>query len=369
MRLLVAPQELKGTLTAREAALAVAVGIGRAHPDWRCEVTPLADGGPGTLEALLTARGGRRVEVDVEDPLGRPVRAAYGMLDDGTAVVEAAQASGLMRVGAGELDPLRASTFGTGELIAAALEAGAQRLLVGVGGSATNDGGAGALEALGVRLLDEGGQPLPRGGAALARLARIDRSGMHPGLAAAPARIRVATDVQNPLLGPLGATRVYAPQKGADAKALEELEKALTRFAEVVRETVGVDCSGVAGTGAAGGLAFGLRALGGAELVSGFDEIASSLRLEERIRGCDAVLTGEGRLDAQTSFGKGPSRLAQRARALGRRVITFVGAVAPGADTSAYDEVVVLSDPGAKVPPKEVARAQLEAAAQAWAAH
>ncbi|HYX91142.1 MAG TPA: glycerate kinase, partial [Myxococcaceae bacterium] len=306
MRVLIAPQEFKGTLTGREAAEAIARGICSARPDWELDVAPLADGGPGTMEALLAACGGERRSAQVEDPLGRPVDAAFAILADRerTAVVEMAQASGLWRLARHELDAERASTFGTGQLVRAALEAGCRSILVGAGGSATNDGGAGAVEALGARLLDDSGHPLPRGGAALTRLARLEIGGLHPALREAD--LRVATDVRNPLLGPSGATYVFGPQKGADGHALELLEAALARFARVVAETTGRDLTAQEGAGAAGGLAFGLVALAGARIAGGFEEVSRALDLPRRLAWADAAITGEGRLDDQTRFGKGP---------------------------------------------------------------
>src|ERR687887_433305 len=239
MRVLIAPQEFKGTLTGREAAEAIARGICSARPDWELDVAPLADGGPGTMEALLAVCGGERRSAQVEDPLGRPVDAAFAILADRerTAVVEMAQASGLWRLARHELDAERASTFGAGQLVRAALEAGCRRILVGAGGSATNDGGAGAVEALGARLLDDSGQPLPRGGAALAR------------------------------------------------------------FARVVAETTGRDLSAQEGAGAAGGFAFGLVALAGARIAGGFEEVSRALDLPRRLAWADVAITGEGRLD------------------------------------------------------------------------
>jgi glycerate kinase len=346
-RWLVAPQEFKGTLTAAEAAAALAEGLRQGAPGVELDVAPLADGGPGTVDALLAGVGGERVTRTVQGPLGAPVRATYGLLDSGrTAVIEMAAASGLSLLAPGERDPRRTSTFGTGELMRAALEGGCERLILGLGGSATNDGGTGALAALGFRVLDEHGAPLPPGGAALRRLARVDPSGRHPRLA--EVELLVATDVTAPLLGPDGASRLFGPQKGADADTVAELESALARLAEVVAPGL----AQAPGAGAAGGFGYGLAALAGGKLVSGYGMVARTLRLPERLAAADVVLTGEGRFDRQTALGKGPGALAREARSLGRRTVMFAGVVAPDVDagTSLFDEVVEVSSlalPGA----------------------
>jgi glycerate kinase len=364
MRALIAPQEFKGTLSGREAAEAIARGVGAARPTWTLDVFALADGGPGTMDALLAARGGERHEGMVEDPLGRPVTAAYAVLPDRTALVEMAEASGLWRLRAEERDPYRASTYGTGQLVRAAIEAGCRTVIVGAGGSATNDGGAGAVEALGARLLDASGAPIPRGGAGLARLARVDLRGMHPALAASD--LRVATDVRNPLLGPTGATAVFGPQKGADARAVETLEDSMAHYARVIADATGRDVSSEEGVGAAGGLAFGLVALAGARIVSGFDEVWRALDLPRRLPAADVVITGEGRLDGQTPFGKGPGALAREAQRLGKYVVCFAGAITGGREM--FDEAIQVSPEGARPPDRSEAAALLESSARAWAA-
>ncbi len=364
-RVLISPQEFKGTLTAREASEALARGVLQARPDWQVDVAPLADGGPGTVEAFVTALGGEPRVVRATDPLGREVDAAFALLDGQSAVVEMAAASGLWLIPRSERDPMRASTQGTGELLRAALDAGATTVLVGAGGSATNDGGAGALTALGVRLLDCDGAPLPPGGAALARLESLDPSGLDPRLRSTS--ISVATDVRNPLLGPEGATAIYGPQKGATPEGIEILEDALSRFADVVERTCAVRVRDVPGSGAAGGLAFGLAAVLGARIVPGFDEIARALRLDERIARADDVLTGEGRVDAQTGYGKGPFALAQRARATGRPVTCFAGVRTPEArpEVLGFERVIEIAPEGP--PSKEESMRRLEQAASAWA--
>lgn len=339
-RWLVAPQEFKGTLTATEAATALSEGLRQGAPEVELDVAPLADGGPGTVDALLTGLGGERVTLTVSGPLGAPVRATYGLLDSGrTAVIEMAAASGLSLLSPAERDPRRTSTRGTGELMRAALERGCERLILGLGGSATNDGGVGALSALGVRFLDAQGTPLPPGGAALHQLARVDTRGRHPALARV--ELLVATDVTSPLLGPEGASSVFGPQKGADVATVAKLESALARLAERVAPGL-VQAPGV---GAAGGLGFGLVALAGGQLVSGYALVARTLRLSERLARADVVLTGEGRFDRQTALGKGPGALAHEARALGRPTVMFAGSVTPDATSagSPFDEVVEVS--------------------------
>ncbi|WPB79765.1 glycerate kinase [Archangium violaceum] len=359
-RWLVAPQEFKGTLTAAEAAAALSEGLRQGAPGVELDVAPLADGGPGTVDALLAGVGGERVTCTVPGPLGAPVRATYGLLDSGrTAVIEMAAASGLTLLAPGERDPRRASTEGTGELMRAALEQGCERLILGLGGSATNDGGTGALMALGFRFLDAQGAPLPPGGAALKRLARVDTSGRHPRLS--KVELLVATDVTAPLLGPDGAAYLFGPQKGADEAAVVELESALARLAELVAPGF----AQTPGAGAAGGFGYGLLALAGGKIVSGYELVARTLRLSERLATAQAVLTGEGRFDRQTALGKGPGSLAKEARALGKHTVMFAGAVAPGTDGAPFDEVVEVS---ALAPPGFSHAEALRHAGTWWAA-
>lgn len=366
MRILVGPQEFKGTLSSTEAARAIAAGLSAEYPDWQLDLLPMADGGPGTLDAVLAARSGERRRERVADPLMRTVEAEWGLLADGGAVVECAAASGLWRLRPNELDPRRASSFGTGQLIAHALEAGCTSLQIGLGGSATNDGGAGMAQALGYRLLDAAGNDLPPGGAALARLHRIDASAAHAGIAAL--RVLGATDVTNPLSGPEGASAVYGPQKGADAAAVAELDAALTRFAEVVRRDLGVDVRSVPGAGAAGGLGAGLIAFLGAELAPGARIIGDITNIQARIAAADVVITGEGRLDQQTDFGKGPAYVASLAAAAGKPCIAIAGVLAPGyePDRSQFRAVEVAGRAG-PLPGKEEARQQVIAAARRMA--
>ncbi|MEX1255570.1 MAG: glycerate kinase, partial [Dehalococcoidia bacterium] len=327
MRIVVAPQEFKGTLTAREAAAAIASGLQRALPDADLDLLPMADGGPGTVEALVDATGGRYIESTVLDPLGRAVRARRGALDgEGRlGIIEMAAASGLTLLRPAERDPLRASTYGTGELLRESLRAGYQRIIVGVGGSATNDGGAGAAQALGAHLLDKHGRELPPGGGALTRLHRIDVSELDPALR--ETEITVATDVTNPLCGPEGASLVYGAQKGASEAVARELDAALAHYAGVIERDLGVDIADLPGGGAAGGLAAGLVAFCGAHIRPGFDVVAGTVGLAERIDQADLVVTGEGRLDRQTTFGKTTAGVARLARAAGKPVVALAGSV------------------------------------------
>lgn len=363
MRVLIAPQEFKGTLTAHKAALAIEEGIHRFNASWSCESMPMADGGPGTLDALLHAKGGERRTARVQDPLQREVEAEWAALSSGAAVVECAAASGLWRLSPDERDARRASTYGTGQLIAAALDGGCRELIIGLGGSATNDGGAGMAQALGYRLLDAKGLEVPHGGTALKHLHRIDASGAHPGLKAAT--ISGAIDVTNPLCGPAGASHVFGPQKGADPSAVEELDGALAHFATVIKRDLGVDVLDVPGAGAAGGLGAGLIAFLGATLQPGGELIAAAAGFGERLARVDVVITGEGRLDRQTGFGKGPATLAQQARAAGKRCICIAGILGPGAETAAavFDIVEVSGNPDSGLPSPELAARQVSDAA------
>lgn len=330
MNILIAPDSFKGSLSAREAGEAIARGVKRAAPDAVCRVLPLADGGEGTAEALCAALGGVWHEATVHDPLFRPVSARFALLPDGTAVLETAEASGLARLATDERDPARTSTFGTGELIAAALDAGAKRIVLGLGGSATNDGSAGLLSALGARLTDAAGRDLPAGGLALAQLNMIDLAGLDARLRDVP--IRALCDVTNPLCGARGASFTYGPQKGADAALCSQLDAALAVFGAKLSVACGRDVAAVPGAGAAGGLGAGLLALPRAELVPGFDEIARILALDDALHWADLVLTGEGRIDRTSAMGKVLSGLGARAMAAGRPVAALAGSLGPGAD-------------------------------------
>ena len=352
MRIVVAPQEFKGSLTAIEATHAIANGLRAALPDATIVEVPMSDGGPGLVDAMLAAGGGERVETVVRDPLMREIRASWALLARDaprTAVIEMAAASGLVLLTPSERDPLAATTFGTGELIRAALDRGCERVIVGVGGSATVDAGAGAMQALGVGLLDAAGNDLPRGGAALARLDRIDLSLRDARLG--QTEIRIAADVRNTLCGPTGAAAMFGPQKGASPMDVSSLEAALQYFAAIVHRDVGVDVLALSGGGAAGGLAAGLAALAGATIASGFDVVATAVGLDAAIASADVVVTGEGRLDAQTAYGKTVGGVATLARKHGKRVVVIAGSVDATYDPSggAFDVAESVIQPGMSV--------------------
>jgi glycerate kinase len=316
VRVLVAPDKFKGTLTAPQAAAAIATGWRRTRPEDALDELPIADGGEGTLDAIVSSLGGERRTVIVSGPLGDPVPAAYGLVSRSgrrLAVVEMAQASGLQLIGADRRDPLRASTFGTGEVILAACRERVDEVVVCIGGSATNDGGAGMAQATGVRLLDARGRDIGRGGKALLDLATIDLRGLDRTVAAA--RFVVAVDVDNPLTGPLGASSVYGPQKGAAAEDVVLLDRALGHLAAVVGRDLGLDVRALPGAGAAGGLGAGLVAFVGATLRPGADVVMDAVRFDARLARTDVVVTGEGRFDEQSLHGKAVSAVLARAAA------------------------------------------------------
>ena len=324
MKIVIAIDSFKGSLSSLEAGKAAAEGVRRVFPDAECVVRPLADGGEGTVDALVAGMGGEFRDAIVTGPVGRPVTARYGILPGGVAVMEMAQASGITLVSGDERNPLITTTFGVGEMILDAAQYGARRFVVGIGGSATNDGGAGMLQALGFRLLDASGAELPRGGGALARLAKIERG---PGVdRLAGCAFRIACDVTNPLCGPKGASAVFGPQKGATPEMVCALDAALARFAEVSGGEADFP-----GAGAAGGLGFGFRTFLGAELKSGVDLVLEETRLEDFVKAADVVVTGEGRLDAQTAMGKAPYGVARLAKQHGKKVMAFAGCVTPDA--------------------------------------
>ena len=324
MKIVVAPQSFKGSLSAREVADAIVSGIRRVLADAEVVVLPMADGGEGTVDALVFATGGRTMQTEVSGPLGDRVIAAWGILGDGaTAVVEMAAASGLVLVPADRLDPLTATTYGTGELVRAALDSGCHRIIIGIGGSATNDGGAGMAQALGAKLTDREGRELPPGGAALASLRQIDISGLDSRLA--ESQVTVACDVTNPLCGKEGASWVYGPQKGATEEMCRQLDDALANYASVIKKDLGIDIRDMPGAGAAGGLGAGLVAFAGARLVPGIEIVSDAVGLVEHLKGASLVLTGEGRLDTQTTFGKTVAGVAKHAKVLGVPVVVIAG--------------------------------------------
>lgn len=335
MKIVVAPDKFKEALTARAVAQAIERGIRSVLPDADVDLVPMADGGDGTVEALLGATGGMLRPAHVTDPLGRRVEATWGLLGDGrTAVLEMAAASGLALVPPDRRDPTKTTTYGTGELIRAALDAGAARLLVGIGGSATTDGGAGAAQALGVTFLrkDDSRFDLPLTGGDLLDVARIVIDGRDPRLGSAA--VEVACDVDNPLLGPRGAAAVYGPQKGATPEQVERLEQALAHLADLIERDLGQDVRRFPGAGAAGGLGAGSVAFMHARLRPGIDMIMDATRLAERVCGADLILTGEGRLDAQSMMGKVIAGVGRVGQAAGVPAIALVGSVGAGADAA-----------------------------------
>ncbi|GGP26988.1 glycerate kinase [Silvimonas amylolytica] len=330
MHIVIAPDSFKESLTAWQVAQEIAAGFAAVFPDAHYHLSPMADGGEGTVDAFVAATRGRRIELSVTGPLGTPVEAFYGLTGDGrTAVIEMAAASGLALVPAAQRNPLLTTTRGTGELIIAALDAGARHLVIGLGGSATNDGGVGMAQALGMRFMDTTGADIGPGGGALAELARIDASALDARLA--QCRIEVACDVDNPLTGPHGASAIFGPQKGATQQMVTLLDQHLMRLADRLKDDLGKDVARTPGAGAAGGMGAMLLTLGG-QLRPGVQIVAQALLLDEAIRKADLVITGEGRMDSQSLRGKTPVGVAQVARRYGKPVIALNGSLTASAD-------------------------------------
>ena len=355
-----------------EAAKAMAEGVRRAAPDAETVLLPVADGGDGTLDVLVSAlspvdgTGGRYFQTTVTGPLGEPQVARWGATGHlRTAVIEMAKASGLALVRPDRRDPRTATTYGTGELIRAALDAGYTDIIVGLGGSATNDGGGGMAQALGARLLDAAGRELSSGGAALAHLASIDTEGLDRRLRSA--RLRGATDVMNPLCGPQGASHVYGPQKGATEEMVAELDDVLGHYADVVRRELGIDILDMPGAGAAGGTGAGVVALLGGELLPGADIVCDAVGLNHRLADADLVLTGEGRMDGQTLYNKAPFVVAQRAVAFGLPVIAVVGSLGPGYEGVLEHGIEAVEAAATRGMPPEEAMAQADTLVRAAA--
>jgi len=340
MKIVIAPDSFKESLTALQVADAIEAGMREVWPDATYVKVPVADGGEGTVQAMIDATGGRRVDVRVTGPLGHAVDAFYGEAG-GIAVIEMAAASGLEGVPPDRRDPRTATSRGTGELIRAALDAGARRFVLGVGGSATNDGGAGMLQALGVRLLDADGKDLGPGGAELARLDRIDVSRLDPRVR--DAEFRIACDVDNPLVGPRGASAVFGPQKGATPAMVAQLDAALAHYAEVIRRDLHEDIAQTPGAGAGGGIAAAMVVFLEGQLKPGVEIVLDAVGLDVAVRDADLVVTGEGRIDGQTVHGKTPMGVANVARRHGKPVVAIGGGLAVDADAvHAYGiEVVV----------------------------
>lgn len=347
MKVLIAMDSFKGSCSSLEAGNAVAEGVRRVYPLANVTVLPIADGGEGTGASLAAALGGTTHWVTVLDPLGRCIKAPFYLLPNATAVVELATASGLTLLTEPERDPEITSTHGTGQLIQAALNAGARKLIIGLGGSATNDGGAGLARALGVRFFDEMDQELAPGGAELSRLQRIDVGQLDPRLQ--ETEILVACDVNNPLLGPRGASAVFGPQKGATPEQVLRLDSALANYHRVLADSLQIDLKDLPGAGAAGGTTIALLAFAKATLQPGIDVVLNTLGFEKMLQGADLVITGEGRIDTQTLHGKVIMGIARRTKKHGVPLLALAGSVGP--DTEAlYEQGVTAMFPIAPGP-------------------
>jgi len=313
MKIVVAPDSFKGSLTAIEVSDAIEKGIREVFPEAEIIKIPMADGGDGTVQCLVNATGGKILEEKVIGPLGNEVWAFYGILGDRkTAIVEMAAASGLTLVPENKRDPLITTTYGTGQLIKAALNQGCRKMIIGIGGSATNDGGAGMVQALGTKLLDKDGEEIGFGGGELKKIVKIDISCIDKRLS--DIKVLVASDVNNPLCGPQGASRIYGPQKGATPEIIEELDESLAYFAELIKRDLHKDIKDIPGAGAAGGLGASLIAFLNAELRPGIEIMIEAVKLEQAIKDADLVITGEGKIDSQTIYGKAPIGVAKIAK-------------------------------------------------------
>ena len=352
VKILIAPDKFKGSLNARDVAENIAAGLREVLPESKINIVPMADGGEGTAEVISEARQGSWVKCDVCDPIGREIEARYAYIDDRKlAVMEMSEAAGMRRLAESERDPLRANTFGVGEMILAAANRGAREIVIGLGGSATNDGGVGMARALGFRFFEHEHPPSPDSGAAVEQ--EFELSGIvklewieKPKNLALPKMV-AAVDVRNPLLGENGATRVFGPQKGATENKIDILERALGRLAEIVAKDFGIDYRDEPGAGAAGGLGFGLMSFCSAVMRPGFEVVAESVGLESKMEDVDVVITGEGSLDRQTLEGKTPAGVARLARKLGKRVFAIVGRASEDRQVrELFDEVYVLTQPG-----------------------
>ena len=336
MNIVIAPDSFKDCLSAADVAKYLAKGIERVNRDANIRMVPLADGGEGFVQTMISAIGGKTPSLTVSDPLGRGIPGFYGILNDGrTAVIEMAAASGIEHLSKEERNPLLTSTYGTGELMKDAMAKGCRKIIIGIGGSATNDGGAGMARALGYRFLDKDDKELMQGGGFLDQLVRIDVEGVTPLIK--ETEIWVACDVTNPLIGKHGASSIYGPQKGATPDMVEVLDQNLTHLAEIIKKDLGIDVSGLSGGGAAGGLGAGLVAFAGGELQPGFDIVKEQTQLDAEIKQADFVITGEGKIDAQTKHGKTPWGVAQIARKYNKPLIAVAGLLGDGY-RELYDE-------------------------------
>lgn len=331
MKIVIAPDSFKECLTAAQVAQSIENGMRQIFPDAEYVQVPVADGGEGTLQSLVDATQGRFIEVTVTGPLGEPLNACFGLLGNGnTAMIEMAQASGIELVRPEARNPLIATTFGTGELIKAALDLGVRHFIVGIGGSATNDGGAGMLQALGIKLLDDNNQELEHGGAALAKLSHIDLATMDERLK--QCTFIAASDVNNPLTGVNGASATFGPQKGATPEMVALLDNALRHYAAIIKRDLGIEVDAVAGAGAAGGMGAALLGFLNAKLKPGIEMVMEAAELAEKVKGADLVITGEGRIDGQTAQGKTPVGVARIAKMESIPVIALAGSVGPGVE-------------------------------------
>ncbi|MET3506348.1 glycerate kinase [Halalkalibacter oceani] len=329
MKVIVAPDSFKGSVSAMGAAKAIEKGIKQYLPEAETVLIPVADGGEGTMDSLVAATGGKKVELEVTGPLGDPVRAAYGQLGDGrTCVIEMADASGLYLIPPERRDPMKATTFGTGQLIKAALDAGCREFILAVGGSATNDGGSGMLQALGMKLLTKDGHEVGFGGGELDQIATIDDREFDGRIT--DSTFLLACDVQNPLIGPTGASHIFGPQKGATPEMVEILDKKLSHWADLVEAQTGIALHNKAGAGAAGGIGGAFQAFFSAEMRRGIDIVIEYTGLEEALAGADVVITGEGQIDYQTASGKTPMGVAQAAQKHGIPTVAFAGSIGKG---------------------------------------
>lgn len=346
MRILIAPDSYKNALSALEVAKSLKSGLQKVFQDAEFEILPMADGGEGTVEALIDATQGQMIKTPVCDPLMRPIESSFGITGDGvTAVIEMASASGIQLITSGERNPWITTTYGTGELILAALDRGCRDIILGIGGSATNDCGMGMAAALGVKFLDHAGNSVGPGGGMLAEVTRIDISGLDNRIK--ETKIMVACDVTNPLTGPDGAAHVYGPQKGADPEMVNKLDSNLKKFSDLIMEQLGKDVEQIPGAGAAGGLGAGLIAFLDGELVEGVPVIAAKTGLDEAVAKADIVITGEGGIDFQTQFGKTPYGVAQVAKKHGKPVIAVAGTIGKGVDelySKGIDAVISILD-------------------------
>lgn len=331
MKIVIAPDSFKGSLSALDAALAIERGVKRASSESDVTLVPMADGGEGTLECLIRATRGKFVSKRVLNPLGKPIDSGFGILGNGTTcIVEMAMSSGLYLISDDERDPLRTTTYGFGQLIGAALDEGCREFILALGGSATNDGGAGMLQALGVQLLNVHGEEIGFGGGELSKLDRIRLDGIDPRLS--QCEFRIACDVDNPFIGPEGASVVFGPQKGAASEMVARLDGSLKHFADVIERTLGVSIHHIPGAGAAGGLAGGIVAFLNGRLESGVSLVARVAKLEDAVRDADLVITGEGRVDSQTAGGKTPFGVAKVAQSHGVPVVLLAGSIGEGID-------------------------------------